>query len=146
MGDFALDISKFVAKAKNNSDLVVKKVVLDMGRRVVERSPVGDPTYWQSKPPAGYVGGRFRANWQHGTGSMPTSTFDTVNTADSMDRINASLATSNGAAVHWIVNNLPYSIALENGHSWHQAPQGMVKLTVIEFANIVSEKAREVNR
>ncbi len=145
MGDFALDISRFVAKAKLNAALVEKKIILEIGRRVVDRSPVGDPTYWKSKPPAGYVGGRFRANWQHGTGSMPTQTFDTTNN-ESNARIGSSVATSAPYSVHWIVNNLPYSVALENGYSRQAPPGGIVQLTVIEFENIVNEQAREVNR
>jgi hypothetical protein len=145
MADFTLDINNFVTKARNNSALVEKKIILEIGRRVVERSPVGDPTYWKSKPPAGYVGGRFRANWQHGTGTMPTAIYDTTNN-ESEARISASVANSGPHSVHWIVNNLPYSVALENGYSRQAPPGGIVKLTVIEFENIVNEKAREVNR
>ena len=145
MADFTLDINNFVTKARNNSALVEKKIILEIGRRVVERSPVGDPTYWKSKPPAGYDGGRFRANWQHGTGIMPTAIYDTTNN-ESESRINTSVANSSPHSVHWIVNNLPYSVALENGYSRQAPPGGIVKLTVIEFENIVNEKAREVNR
>lgn len=145
-GDFSLDLTKFAEKAKGNIDKVVRKVVLDLGEKVVERSPVGDPLHWKTKyPPPGYVGGRFRANWQHGIGVMPTTTFNTTDNV-SMERIQSTLAQGTGPNIHWLVNNVEYSIALENGHSWRQAPQGIVKLTVLEFPGIVSNAAAEVRK
>ena len=47
--------------------------------------------------------------------------------------------------LHYIVNNLPYSIALENGHSG-QAPQGMVGLTVTEYQTIVQRAVEDLNQ
>lgn len=145
MMTFDLDISKFVSKTKGKADKVVRKIVLDIGRRVVERSPVGDATYWKSPPPPGYVGGRFRGNWQHGTVDMPRTVFDTVDDV-SGERIAASVNNGEAFAVHYIVNNLPYAIALENGHSRQAPPGGIVGLTVVEFGGIVREAAQEVNR
>lgn len=165
MPTFDLDIAKIVAKTKGKTDRVVRKIVLDIGRRLVERSPVGDPTWWRGSlvasginggsdiysgmdAPEGYTGGHFRANWNHGIGEMPLTQFEDIDktTSTSDKRIEASIKSSNAYAVHFIVNNLPYSIALENGHSWHQAPFGMVGLTVVEFGGIVREAAQEVNR
>lgn len=142
-GTFELDLARFANKAKGNAANVVKKIILDMGARVVERSPVGDATYWKSKPPKGYVGGRFRANWSHGIGSMPVEKFDSVDDV-SGERIAVSVNSSYPFSVHYIVNNLPYSIALENGHSRQAEPGGIVQLTVIEFNGIVSDAARAV--
>ncbi|MEE4465532.1 hypothetical protein V2S84_25980, partial [Azotobacter chroococcum] len=61
---FELDLRAFIEKAKGNADQVVKKVGIDMLAKIVDRSPVGNPSLWQSPPPPGYVGGRFRGNWQ----------------------------------------------------------------------------------
>ena len=56
---FAEDIAKFAAKCNGNADLVVRKVVLDIGRSLVEKTPVGNPDLWQNpdNKPEGYVGG-----------------------------------------------------------------------------------------
>ena len=43
--------------------------------------------------------------------------------------------------VAFIVNNLPYAIPLEYGHST-QAPNGMVRITVERFQQIVDAAAR----
>jgi hypothetical protein len=56
----------------------------------------------------------------------------------------AKLVRGSGAGhTIYIVNNLPYANALENGHS-KQAPSGMVKVTLQEFPGIVSAAAQEV--
>jgi hypothetical protein len=39
------------------------------------------------------------------------------------------------------VNNLPYGIALEYGHS-KQAPSGMIRVTLARFQQIVDEAIR----
>ncbi|MNJ81742.1 hypothetical protein D3C77_807050 [compost metagenome] len=42
----------------------------------------------------------------------------------------------------FIVNNLPYAIPLEYGHS-SQAPAGMVRVTLANFQRIVDEAIRK---
>ena len=142
MSNFAADISAFVSKAKGRTDLVVKKIVFDIGTKVVMRSPVGDGSLWKYPPPPGYVGGRFRANWQYGYGSIPSGDLPAIDATGgaSTVRINAGLATSPAAGIHYLVNNLPYAKRLEDGWS-SQAPSGMVGLTVLEFQSITKQAA-----
>lgn len=135
---FAVDIRKFVEKAKGNADLVVRKIVLDLGTRIVEKSPVGDANLWSSPPPPGYVGGRFRGNWQYGFNEIPVDVLETVDPtgAESVKRILLGSARSPTAGIHYVSNNLPYAQRLEEGWS-SQAPSGMIALTVLEFKAIV---------
>ncbi len=139
---FALDLSKFAAKAKDNMDAVVRKTVLDIGARIVEKSPVGDATLWQSPPPPGYVGGRFRANWQYAFASVPVGDLPDIDPtgAMSISRISTGLNSAPGAGIHYLCNNLPYAKRLEDGWS-SQAPAGMVGLTVLEFQAVVKKAA-----
>lgn len=145
---FSVDIGKFVQKCSNNMDSVTRKTVLDIGTRLVNRTPVGDATYWKSKPPAGYVGGHARANWQHSAGGLNAVEHDTIdgNTWEgdnvSKDRITGSLAATRKGedTVHYISNSVPYIQALEDGHS-RQAPNGIVSLTAVEFQGIVNSIA-----
>lgn len=141
---FAADIASFVAKAKGRTDLVVKKIVFDLGTKIVMRSPVGDGDLWKSPPPPGYVGGRFRANWQYGFGEIPEGAFDTTDKTGvaSTARISVGLQHSPTAGVHYLVNNLPYARRLEDGWSM-QAPAGMVGLTAVEFQSICKEAAMQ---
>lgn len=140
---FALDLSKFAAAAKGRMGDVVRKTVIDIGSRVVMRSPVGDATLWQSPPPPGYAGGRFRANWQYGFGAMPTGELPDIDKtgAASNIRIRAGVTAAPTAGIHYIANTLPYARRLEDGWS-KQAPAGMVGLTVVEFGGIVESAAK----
>lgn len=136
MSEFSVLVSQFGKKATAKTDSVVRKIVLDIGTRIVERSPVGDADYWKSPPPPGYVGGRFRANWQYRFGSIASGEIDKTDPSGktsiaSMQKVFQSPA----AGIHFIANNLPYAKRLEQGWS-RQAPSGMVALTVVEFQSI----------
>lgn len=139
---FALDVSKFAIKAKGNMDAVVRKIVLDVGTRIVMRSPVGDPSRWAHTAPKGYIGGHFRANWQYSEGAFPNGVLPVIDKSGnvSLQRIRLGLAAVKKAygTIHFIGNNLPYGPRLENGWS-KQAPYGMVALTVKEFQGIVKQ-------
>ena len=67
---FASDVRKFCKEeAPEYIDTVIRRTVIEAGRRVIMRSPVGDGKYWKRPPPPGYVGGRFRGTGS--TGSTP---------------------------------------------------------------------------
>lgn len=142
---FVVDLTAFVKKAKGNADAVVRKVVLDIGTRIVVRSPVGDASFWKSPPPKGYTGGRFRANWQYGEGVVPLGASSAIDPtgAVSLARI-AAIKPEAAGKVHYLTNNLPYAMRLETGWS-KQAPGGMVALAVREFQGVVARITKEVN-
>jgi hypothetical protein len=157
-GSFALDISKFVNKTHSNVDLVTKKVIINLMRSVVRKSPVGNPEIWVTMHNGQYVdyesvhgisshvGGRFKANWQYDSNSMPSGTLDAIDAdgGSTLTRIIGEIPAQASGKIHYIVNNLPYSIRLENGWS-SQAPSGMVGLTISEYQGIVRHAAQEVN-
>ena len=91
------------------------------------------------KKASGYVGGRFRGNWQLTIGSPASGTLDDIDPggAETLGRIIAGVGDLQGGDVAYIVNNLPYAIPLEHGHSERQAPSGMVGITVDRFQTIV---------
>ena len=114
-------------------------MAIDLLKSVVYKSPVGDATLWQSPPPAGYVGGRFRGNWQLGVNNQPSGEVDNIdaNGSSTLAAGMANIPTTNAAGnIYYITNNLPYAQRLENGWS-SQAPAGIVSLTVAEFDGIV---------
>lgn len=141
MSDFQADLSKFVEKANGNVEKVIRKVIFDLGTKIVLRSPVGDGDYWQSPPPKGYAGGRFRGNWQYGYGTAPVGDLPDIDPGlgTSTKRIFQGVMNARVEGTHYIVNNLPYAKRIEEGWSKRQAPQGVVGLTVVEFENFVRE-------
>jgi len=144
---FADDINKFAKKAVNNSNVVIRRTLIDIGQRVITRTPVGDAKYWQSPPPAGYVGGHARFNWMYSKGTRVIQEFDGVDTSPGGSRtINNmvnNIPVEPGDNVHFIQNSVPYIERLEDGYS-RQAPNGMVAITVAEFQGIVSEEVDKV--
>jgi len=144
---FALDIQKFAQKCGANADLVVRKTVLDVGRSLVEKTPVGNPDLWQNpdNKPDGYVGGHARANWSHSIGALVNQEFKEIDATGraSIDRIISSVPVKAAGEVHYIQNSLPYMQALEDGHST-QAPTGMVAITQTEFQDYIQKALGEL--
>lgn len=130
---FALDLSMWAKKGKINLDAVVRKVVLDLGTRIIMRSPVRT--------------GRFRGNWQYGESVRPKGTVLTVDKSGALviAKLQAGLRPQAAGKVHWLTNNLPYAQALEYGHS-KQAPSGMVGVSIVEYQTIVRDAAKAVHR
>ena len=141
---FSSDVRKFCEEeAPEYIDTVIRRTVIEAGRRVIMRSPVGDGKYWKRPPPPGYVGGRFRGNWQYGFNASPSGELDSVDMsgAGTLSALARAAMLSPGTGVHYITNNLPYAERIENGWS-RQAPQGVVGLTEIELPQIFREAQR----
>ncbi|WP_414707838.1 hypothetical protein [Pseudomonas sp. UBA6562] len=91
----------------------------------------------------GYVGGRFRGNWQFSIDSPATNELDRIDPSGN-EAISALLNQVQALTIGqtaYIVNNLPYAIPLEYGHST-QAPGGMVRVTLANFQRIVDQAIR----
>jgi hypothetical protein len=91
----------------------------------------------------GYVGGRFRGNWQLTIGAPASGELERIdpNGAATLAAMRAQVSTLTAGQTAYIVNNLPYSVPLEFGHST-QAPSGMVRVTLARFQEIVNEAVR----
>ncbi|MDQ1921629.1 hypothetical protein [Massilia pseudoviolaceinigra] len=144
-GSFSLQIAAWIAKTKANQDLAVRAILMKIDGRLVQRSPVGDGTYWQCPPPKGYTGGRFRGNWQLSIGSPATGAVDLVDKTGSatLAAHAGTVGTAKAGQVFYLVNNLAYAKRIEEGWS-RQAPVGLVALTVVEFSTIVDDAVNGV--
>lgn len=146
-GSFAVQIRRFAEKAGRNMDQVVRHTTISIANSVVEKSPVGNPDLWKGLAPAGYVGGRFRANWQFGEGAPDTSTITDTDSAGgtTKTRLATAIGATGAGGVTYISNSLPYGPALERGHST-QAPSGIVEVTAIEFNDYVRQAVAELEK
>jgi hypothetical protein len=79
--------------------------------------------------------GRARANWQAGLERPPDGVLEKTDMdgRTTVDRGRAAIARARPFETIWIVNNLPYIGALEQGSS-RQAPRGMVAATLAALA------------
>ena len=149
---FSDDLKKFQVKTDAKAHVAVKAIVVAVDQSLVEKSPVGNAELWkrpENKPP-GYVGGRFRANWQYGDNEIPDSELFEPNAGrypgaeESIEGVAAKIAPDAAGKKHYLVNNLPYAKRLEEDGWSTQAPVGMVGLTVIEFQGIVGAAVKNV--
>ncbi|MDR2213951.1 MAG: hypothetical protein LBE21_10055 [Pseudomonadales bacterium] len=159
MSNLGEQLRQIAERQKLKLETVVRRTVFQMATQMVNMSPVGNPTLWLSlhpytpveigkdgkfkpagdtetrlKPPAGYVGGRFRNNWQYGEGSInrDTSAPPDASGSGSLGRIEAGIASWKPGETMYITNSLEYAYSLEVGHS-SQAPVGMVAVTMANF-------------
>lgn len=127
---WTIPLERIIERTKADVDTVVRKVTLDLFRKVVLRSPVDT--------------GRFKGNWNVGyqtpnltigerEDKTPRGQIDGATTAV----LRAALTMPVGG-VTWLSNGLPYAEPLEFGHSRIQAPGGMIRVSVAEFASIVA--------
>lgn len=148
MGKFADAVAAFSAKTKTNVNATISESALGMAIELVERSPVGDPALWASKPPKAYVPGTFKANWRGGFNAIDYTVTDDTDPTGEISVVNISEKIQEqflSGSVFYITNSLPYAIALEDGHS-KQAPAGIVALTVLDWQGIVSSAVLKVIR
>jgi hypothetical protein len=155
MATFSAQINAWIEKTKGDADKVVRYALVTLDGRLVQRSPVGDASYWQRPAPKGYAGGRFRGAWSVAE-YAPTSDgsgFDRTTAGDSgrIDKDGSATLAAHagviGAAragkVYYLYNPLPYAKRIEEGWS-RQAPVGLVALTVVEWNNIVENAVNGV--
>ncbi|AKJ28838.1 HK97 gp10 family phage protein [Caldimonas brevitalea] len=123
MGKWSIPIDRLAESAKGDIETVTRKVTLDLFARVVQRSPVDT--------------GRFKGNWNVNFGAPDTSTTEVAHASRGDAEARKALSLPVGGTVY-LTNSLPYAHRLEYGWS-KQAPQGMVRLTVQEYAEAIQK-------
>lgn len=128
-GSFAESLAQFAEQAKDAIDDVFREVVIELGTSVIRLSPVDT--------------GRFKGNWHLSIDNIESVTFDEVDPTgqDAIASLIASASDLTAGQAAYILNNLPYAIPLEYGHS-AKAPAGMVQITLARFQQIVLEAIR----
>lgn len=131
-GSFSAQLQQFAEQTKAKMDAIFQDVVIEIGESIIRLSPVDT--------------GLFKGNWQM-TVDTPASghieNFDKEG-SETIAKLVASASRLEAGQVAWIVNNLPYAIPLEFGHS-QQAPAGVVRVTLARFQEIVAA-AVQANR
>lgn len=133
--------------AGDKLDQVVRGTLLDLSRRVIMRTPVGDPSGWQNPPPPGYVGGTARGNWQVSYGSPEPGVL--ARTDQSGQTTIADVAQQTelaGGNVWYLTNNLPYIQRLEFEGWSDQSPQGMVRISLSELDRSIDAQIAQLPR
>lgn len=138
LAQFTKGLNQEVVRLKGESSKTIRQIAFVIDRELVRRTPVGNPDLWlvnqgKTRGEPGYVGsdytgGRARANWLP---SLETPSEEVIHEPDpsgagaisKMAQVTAEFKLGQNI---WIVNNLEYIQALEDGHST-QAPNGFVQ-------------------
>lgn len=140
---FSIAIDNWIKATGAKTTNIVRKITFEVFKAVVLRSPVDT--------------GRFRSNWNFSLASPDYSTSladptlkgrkpgdpaptnaPTLTGGDRGARQAQMALTIEAGSVAFLSNGLPYSQRLENGYSG-QAPQGMVRLTAVEFSQHIRD-------
>jgi hypothetical protein len=139
-------MADIVTRQKAKIQAVSREILLEFGRRLVMRSPVGDPTTWHPpRWPRGYVPGHFINNWQVGIDYSPPGIIagSDASGSSSLARL-AKLGRWTVGHTYYFTNNVPYARILETGLHSPQAPFGIVALAKLEFNQIVRDAEAKV--
>lgn len=136
------DMFDFVFKARKTVQGLTKEVLLEVGKRLVNYSAIGNPPDWHPPYwPKNYIPGHFINNWQIGIDSLPTGIIQQIDGSGqgSLERL-SHLGRWQVGHSYYFVNNLPYAALLETGlHSLQVGPQGMVGRVKLELPQIVRD-------
>lgn len=134
---FEADLARFAEKAQMKQEQALRKTAIELFGRVIMRTPVDT--------------GRLRGNWQATVGSPADYAIAASDNASPVNSVGAGSSSAKTAmmdtvlgadrpTMFWLTNTLPYASVIEyEGHSHTQAPQGMVRISVAEFADVVDK-------
>ena len=142
---FKRELKAAEAKIIKASEKAIRAVAVEMFGEIISRTPVGNPAIWQSNNiPKGYTGGRLRGNWQATLNKPASGDLNRIDKAGSY-ALNDVYRTSTQFKLDdsiFLTNNLPYAVAIEDGHST-QRPSGMVKTTIVSFKPTLNKLAKK---
>jgi len=127
--DFKRNFAKLLDAVGDKAELVTRKVAEDLINSVVLKSPVDT--------------GAFRGNWNLSFGAADLSNSAPSNT-DSVGKARAKLAGFKMGDHIFIVNNMPYAKRLEFDAWSSQAPQGIVRITVLEYGMYLRKQVQRL--
>lgn len=125
---FGLQLRGFVNKTNKNIDNVRRGVALRLFKAIILDTPV--------------LTGRLRANWRCSIDEPDTTTTSSVDRtgASSINEAARIIASSGMLDTVILTNSLPYAARIEyDGWSHTKAPEGMVRLNVARFEELLGE-------
>ncbi len=138
--DWSKQFVKLIADSATKQLGVVEESAKVLLSNIEERTPVGDPSLWNPPyAPPGYTPGTLKASWEinysNGSRNPISGRFTTTNELLSSHGIKAQIDNIS------IFNRQPYAERVENGWST-QAPQGMLRVSCLEWDSIVNRVGR----
>lgn len=107
-------------------------------RRISTSRAALDKKFGKLAKPKGYVGGRFRANWNTSVSAPDETVTDAVDPTGEGAIANVLAKMGGAGAVTFLCNALPYGEMLEYHAHSKQAPAGMVRVSMARIDSYVA--------
>lgn len=132
VAQFEAELKEFQRRTKIAPKTIAGRLALSTFRGVVQRTPVD--TGWA------------RANWELRQGSaLPTEPSVPKPSRDNkLAAPRAKLPPAPEFPVYWVLNNVPYIVPLENGHSQQMGKGYMVRRTLVAVREEIRTLLREL--
>lgn len=97
------------------NEKIFKQATQELYKKIVDRTPIGKPELWKFPAHKGYVPGTLKKSWTfQGDGKYAE-----------------------------IKNTVPYAYRVETGWSYIQAPEGMMRISALDWSQIVDKIAKD---
>ena len=139
MSQFTVDLKKAIGENIAEAEKSVRGTLNFISANIIKRTPVGDPRYWKTKPPKGYIGGTLRNAWNPSKQS-PDLTLRTSKARSGAAAIARAAKVANSVELgetFYLTNPQPYANRVEYGWSQGQAPRGMVRVSIAEANQVL---------
>lgn len=120
---------------------VVNNSVYDLYRVLYDTSVVGKPETWKSKPPANYTPGTLKEGWRISFSGLRDAGGKFASASAITNSHGMAVTLDGGSKTAYIFNNTPYLERIEYQGWSKQAPNGFVRIAVMQFTTIVEGNA-----
>jgi len=143
---FTADLKKWTNKTNVFVVDIIRESAADLFEEIIQQTPVGDPSLWKSKPPADYVPGNLKSNWQCtlGTPASGMWSFEDKSEEATISAMKSVIEGSVPDQAIFLTNLLPYAQRIEYGAHSTQAPQGMVRISIAKLDQMFNKAKSKV--
>lgn len=146
--DFGAFATQYAELRKQDLEKTSRGFFINLSTNIILDTPVGDPSFWKSNPPAGYVGGRLRNNW-FASASSPSNEVTKVKGkkgSAAIKRVSETARMHKVGQDMYLTNNLPYIRRIEYEGWSRQAVGGMVRINLAKAEKALIEAVNNLNK
>lgn len=129
--EYNKQVGDFNRALRDNPDNLDKRGYLKRGLKLNDGMDIVKPK--------GYVGGRFRANWNTSVSAPDETTTEDIDPTGAKATANVLAKMGGAGSVTFLCNGLPYGERLEYEGWSKQAPAGMVRIAMARIDSYVAE-------
>ncbi len=139
--EYLAQIAKHQETILKSVSTIINESNKELFKKIVERTPEGNPSLWKYPAPKDYAPGTLKASWgisYNTNGSIRGSNGQFTSLSEGGLKFSLKSTTPQGVTIY---NNQPYAERVEMGWST-QAPSGMMRISAQEYGIIIDKNAR----